>query len=106
MQAFDKARTELYKAFGGNMAGSAGGGLMGAFGQSIGEGIVRAATGPGSGGFGQGGGASPTGGLGVTPGQGGAGIGTQINQTNNFAAPPPDPHTFTQQVKWQAQAVL
>jgi hypothetical protein len=93
--AYDQARTELYRQFGGNMGGA---GILGAITSGVTSGVVAGLSG---GGGGAGGGSTPTSGA-----QGGAGRQTVINQTNNFAAPPPDPHTFTQSVKWQAQAVL
>lgn len=91
--SLDAARSDLYRNFGSNFATSSGG-ILGAITGGVTQGIVAGLSGGGAGG------AAPTGPAG-NPQQG-----TTINQTNTFAAPPPDPHTFVQAVKWEAQAAL
>jgi hypothetical protein len=92
---FSAARDELFRQFGSNFTGAAGGGgLLGAISSGVSSGVISGLTAERSGTFQVSGSASGTTDSG----------GTTINQTNNFAAPPPDPHTFTKSTMWEAQA--
>lgn len=93
--SFNQARYDLFKTFGSNVAGIAAGfGTTGASGFAV-AGAV--------GGGGGGGTVSPR--AGANGGDAGATGGTVTNNfTNNFAAPPPDPHTWAQDMAFEAGA--
>jgi hypothetical protein len=97
---FNAARDQLFREFGSNFFGAAagGGGLLGAISSGASAGVISGFTDVQKSGTFQTSGAD-----GAKQGEGGAG--TTINQTNNFAAPPPDPHTFVKSTMWEAQAV-
>lgn len=108
MGALDKARYEAFQQFAGNVGapfgvGAPGGGLPGGnplspprspsfySGRSGGLPGGPAALGGGAGPAGAG-----------SPGPGG----TVVNQTINMQEPPPDPHSFSKQLGWEAAALL
>lgn len=82
--ALGSARADLYKNFGSNFALAGTMGMLNTSGAGA-FGLNPAAMSPQ---------------VGATPNSGG------INITNNYAAPPPDPHTWSQGISWELQAAV
>jgi hypothetical protein len=95
IQTFNAARDALFQAFAPNFASSStSGGILGAISSGVSSGVVSGLAGARSGVISQ-------------PSAGAPAPQKVVNyeQTNNYAAPPPDPHTFTQSMAWEAQAL-
>ena len=106
MALFNQQRADLFAGFGQNFIGAGGaitdlsaaaGFRYFGGGQSDGDlgvlGAAGGAAGPGAGVLG-----------GAGAGAGGAGGGVSI--VNNYAAPPPDPHTWSQNLAWEVRTVV
>lgn len=90
---YNTAREDLYRQFASNITGTpSSGGIVGAgYGSAAASGASPASIGYGPGGS--------SGGLQVVAGSGAGG--KVVSVTNNFAAPPPDPHTWTAQQSFE-----
>ena len=114
MGAFDASRYELFKQFGSNVAGAYS---APASGMPVvpGAPIVGGSSSSGPS-FYASGGSSSSGPMGLASGAPRAGGyaapaaavagGKTVNQTINISEPPPDPHSFTKQLGWEAAAML
>jgi hypothetical protein len=113
MGAFDASRYELFKQFGSNVAGAYS---APASGMPVvpGAPVVGGSSSSGPN-FYSAGGSSSSGPMGLSSGApraagyaaaAGAGGGKTVNQTINISEPPPDPHSFTKQLGWEAAAML
>ena len=115
LATFDKDRYDILNSFGGNLQGSGPGGTGGAFAAAPNGGFASPASGPSvapNGGFSTPGNV-PAAGFGRSsfpPSQGSpggapaGGGGRTVVQNITMMEPPDDPHTFTQQMAWEAGA--